>query len=151
MNTSGLNGALLVVGRILISIIFLTSGYGKITGFSGTAAFMESKGMPLASLLLVGAIAVELLGGLSLLLGIKARWGALALFLFLIPTTLIFHAFWGLADAQEAHQQYLAFMKNLTIMGGLLAVAAAGAPQPGLDRLFKGCGCGCNAETPEAK
>lgn len=126
MNVSSCDRALLVAGRVLMSLIFLESGYGKIANFAGTSAFMEAKGMPLVPLMLTGAIAVELLGGLSLLLGLKPRWGALALFLFLIPTTLIFHNFWAVPDAERAMQQ-ISFMKNITIMGGLLAVASAGS------------------------
>ena len=148
MNKSCCDRGLLVAGRVLMSLIFLESAYGKITGFAGTSAFMESKGMPLVPLLLAGAIAVELLGGLSLLLGILPRWGALALFLFLIPTTLIFHNFWGVEDAERAMQQ-IQFMKNLTIMGGLLVVVSAGAGQAGIGCWLKGC-C-CSGKEPEVK
>ena len=90
MPTDRINNFFLILGRVLMSLIFLESGYGKITGFAGTAAFMEAKGMPLVPLLLTGAIVTEIVGGLSLLLGVKAL-RALLLFLFLIPTTLIFH------------------------------------------------------------
>ena len=114
-----------LVGRILMSLIFLISGTFKILGFSGTAAFMASKGMPAASLLLVAALLTELAGGLSLLLGFKARWGALLLFLFLIPTTLIFHNFWAV-PAAAAQTEMGNFIKNLGLMGGLLMVVAFG-------------------------
>lgn len=150
MNATWVNNSLLVMARILMSIIFLKSGYGKIMDFEGTTAYMAAKGMPLVSLFLVGAIAVEIAGGLSLLLGVKARWGALLLFLFMIPTTVIFHKFWGLEGSEAALQQ-IQFMKNLTIMGGLLAVTAAGARQPGLSSMLGGCCCGCNTENAEAK
>lgn len=111
------------VGRILLSAIFIISGLSKIIDWNSTAAFMASKGMPAVPLLLAGAIAVELLGGLSLLLGYRTRWGALALFLFLIPTTLIFHNFWAM-EGMERMNQMQHFLKNLTIMGGLLVVAS---------------------------
>lgn len=150
MNTTKINDSLLVVARIMMSIIFLNSGYGKIMNFEGTSAYMAAKGMPLVSLFLVGAIVVEIGGGLSLLLGLKARWGALSLFLFLIPTTLIFHKFWGL-EASEAAMQQIHFLKNLTIMGGLLAVAAAGARQPGLGSLCGGCCCSCKTESADTQ
>ena len=83
MNTSTLNKSLLVIGRILMGIIFVESGFGKIMDFDGTAAYMAAKGMPMVSLLLLGAIAAEIGGGLSLILGFRARLGALALFLFI--------------------------------------------------------------------
>ncbi len=128
------DGVVPLIGRVLIALIFLLSGYGKITGWDQTAGFMSAAGMPLVPLFLAGAIAVELLGGLSLLLGIKARVGGAALFLFMIPTTLIFHGFWKL-EGPEQHMQMLMFMKNLAIMGGLGFVAAYGSGRYSLDRL----------------
>src|SRR5688500_672914 len=115
-----------LVGRILLAIIFIKSGFGKITGFEGTAAYMASKGLPMTQILLIGTIVIELLGGIMLVVGYKARWAALAIFLWLIPTTLIFHKFWGLADAKEASTQQIHFLKNITIMGGMLMVYAFG-------------------------
>lgn len=114
---------LLVSGRVLLSVIFLLSGLGKIIDWDGNAQAMASQGMPLIPLLLIGAIITELVGGLSVLLGWKARWGALLLFLYLIPTTLIFHNFWAFTGA-EMQTQLVNFLKNLSIMGGLLLVAA---------------------------
>ncbi|HEY2922284.1 MAG TPA: DoxX family protein [Candidatus Binatia bacterium] len=114
---------LLVSGRVLLSVIFLLSGLGKIIDWDGNAQAMASQGMPLIPLLLIGAIITELAGGLSVLLGWKARWGALLLFLYLIPTTLIFHNFWAFTGA-EMQTQLVNFLKNLSIMGGLLLVAA---------------------------
>ena len=119
-------------GRILLSLMFIISGWGKITGFAGTAGYMASVGMPFPQLLLVGAIVVELGCGLMLLAGWKARLAALAMFLFIIPTTLIFHNFWA-ADAAQAQNQMIHFMKNVTIMGGMLYVMAFGAGPLSLD------------------
>jgi putative oxidoreductase len=108
------------LGRVLLAIIFLLSGIGKIADFGGTQQYMAQYGMPLTAVLLVGAILFEVGGGLSLLLGWKVRYGAFALILFLIPATLIFHT-----DFAE-RAQMINFLKNLAIMGGLLALAAAG-------------------------
>lgn len=122
-----------LVGRALLSSIFVIAGWGKITGFSGTAAYMASKGMPMPDVLLVPTIIIELGGGLMLLLGWKARWAALAIFLFVIPTTLIFHAFWAV-DAAQVQNQMINFMKNLAIMGGMLYVVAYGSGPCSLDK-----------------
>jgi len=119
-------------GRILLSLMFIISGWGKLTGFSGTAGYMASMGVPFPELLLPFAIAIELGGGLMLLFGWKARLAALAMFLFIIPTTLIFHNFWA-ADAASAQNQMIHFMKNVTIMGGMLYVMAFGAGPLSLD------------------
>lgn len=119
-------------GRILLSLMFIISGWGKITGFAGTAGYMASKGMPFPELLLVGTIIIELGGGLLLLAGWQARFAALAIFLFIIPATLIFHNFWAV-DPAQAQGQMIHFMKNLTIMGGMLYVMAFGAGPLSLD------------------
>jgi putative oxidoreductase len=132
MNSNVSNAAVLV-GRILLGLLFIISGFGKITGYEGTAGYMASKGMPFVNLLLPAAIAVELGGGLLLALGFKARWAALAIFLFLIPTTLIFHAFWGI-DPKEAATQQVNFLKNVAIMGGMLMVFAHGPGAYGVDK-----------------
>src|SRR4051794_5610573 len=113
-----------LVGRILLGSIFLLSALGKVTGWSTTAGYMASKGMPLVPFFLAAAMLVELGGGLSLLTGFQARWGALALAAYLIPTTLIFHNFWAF-QGQEQQMQMVHFLKNLAIMGGLFQVAAA--------------------------
>jgi putative oxidoreductase len=124
-------------GRILLSLMFIISGWGKITGFAGTAGYMASKGMPFSEVLLVGAIFAELGCGLMLLLGWKARFAALAIFLFIIPATLVFHNFWA-ADAAQAQNQMIHFMKNVTIMGGMLYVMAFGAGPLSLDNRRSG-------------
>jgi len=122
-----------LAGRTLLAVLFVVSGFGKVTGFAGTAAYMASKGMPMPEALLVGAIVVELLGGLMIVAGWKSRWAALAIFLFLIPTTLIFHNPAGLAG-QEAQTQMIHLMKNVSIMGGMLLLAAFGPGAWSVDR-----------------
>jgi putative oxidoreductase len=122
-----------LVARILLSGMFIYSGFGKIGGFDGLVGYIASKGMPWPPLMGVGAIVAELGGGLLLLIGWKARWAALAIFLFLIPTTLVFHPFWGIPPEQVMAQQ-INFMKNVTIMGGMLMVWAFGPGRLSLDR-----------------
>src|SRR5262245_64475812 len=112
-------------GRILLSAIFLFSGVGKLMDWSGTAGGMEKHGMVAVPIFLAGAIALELGGGLSVLLGWKARWGAVALLVFLVPATLIFHNFWAEEGAARMNQM-THFMKNTALMGGLLMVVAVG-------------------------
>ena len=131
MNTNRDLAALL--GRILLTFMFVYSGFGKITGFEGTVGYIASKGMPVPQLMAIGAIAVELGAGLLLLVGYKARWAALAIFLFLIPATLIFHNFWASPPA-EFRMQQINFMKNFAIMGGMLMVWAFGPGRFALDR-----------------
>ncbi len=114
------------VGRILLALIFVISGFGKITGFEGAVGYIASKGLPLPQLGAVLAIVVELGAGILLVIGWQARWAATVLFLFLIPTTLIFHNFWSV-EAAHRPMQTIQFMKNLCIMGGMLYIMAFGA------------------------
>ncbi len=123
-----------LIGRILLVILFVKSGWGKIPGFEGTAAYMASKGLPMAQVLLVASIFIELAGAAMIAIGFKARWGAAAVFLWMIPVTLVFHAFWAIPDAKEAGMQQIHFLKNLAIMGGLAMVYAFGPGRYSLDK-----------------
>ena len=115
-----------LAARILLAQIFIISGVGKIGKFAGTAAYIASMGMPMAEALLVLTIALELGGGILLVLGWQARWLATAFFGFTFLTAVIFHPFWS-ADAASFANQLNNFMKNLSIMGGMLYVMAYGA------------------------
>lgn len=110
---------LALAGRLLLAAIFLATAFGKITNFSGTTAFMESHGMFWAPFFCALAIAVEALGGVSLVLGFHARWGAAALGAYLVVTTVVFHGAGG-PDAR------IHILKNVAILGGLLQVMAFG-------------------------
>src|SRR4051812_16723578 len=122
-------------GRILLSLIFLLAGLMKVMDWNGTAAYMASKGMPAIPFFLTIAILFELGAGTCLLFGFQARSAALALVLYLIPTTLVFHNFWS-ATGPEHQNQMHHFLKNLAIMGGLTTVVAFGAGALSIDTLL---------------
>jgi len=122
-----------LAGRILMALIFLISGFGKLTNFSGTAGSMASKGMLMAEFLLVGAIIFELGGAIMLVIGWKVRWGALMLILFTVPATLTFHNLWTV-DAAQYQNQLAHFMKNVAMIGGLLYMMAFGAGPLSFDK-----------------
>ena len=122
----------ILIGRILLVLIFLNSGIGKIGNFEGTAKYMASHGMPYANYFLVGAIFFELVGSLTVILGYFTRFGALLLLIFLIPTTLIFHT--NFVDPM----QKIHFMKNVSMFGGCFILFAAGAGRFSLDYLLRG-------------
>jgi putative oxidoreductase len=113
-----------VVGRVALATIFIASGLGKLAGWRGTVAYAGSKGV--SETLLAIATALELIGAVSVLVGFKARWGALALIIFLVPVTLVFHNFWAVPAAQQ-QMEMVNFLKNLAICGGLLIVFGRGA------------------------
>jgi len=121
----------MLIGRILLVLIFLQSGIGKIENFGGMAQYMASYGMPYTNFFLVGAIFFELVGSATVILGYFARFGALLLLIFLIPTTLIFHS--NFAD----QVQMIMFMKNVSMLGGCLIVLASGAGRFSLDSLLR--------------
>ena len=121
-------------GRLMIAFIFLLSGFGKITGYAGTAAYMASKGMPMIGVLLPLTILTELGGGLALVAGFKARWVALLLAGFSLLSALIFHDFWSVTDAMQHMNQQIHFLKNVSMAGGLLMVFALGAGPYAVDK-----------------
>jgi putative oxidoreductase len=132
MNSSIVSLAALV-GRVLLAAMFVTAGFAKIGGFDGTVGFIASKGLPLPSLLAAGTIALEIVGGLALVVGFKARWAALALAAFTLVASVIFHAYWAM-PADQQYVQQLMFMKNLAVAGGMLMVFAFGPGRFSIDR-----------------
>ena len=114
-----------LLGRVLISAIFIVAGYGKIGAYAGTAGYMESQGVPGALLPLV--IATELGAGILVVLGLFTRYAALALAGFSGLSALLFHA--NFAD----QTQQILFMKNFAMAGGFLFLFAHGAGALSLD------------------
>ena len=127
----GWNAFASLTGRILLVFIFFMSGTGKIGNFEGTAQYMAKVGMPLTTFFLLGAIFLELVGSMTILLGYFTRFGAILLLFFLIPPTLIFHGHFG-DPGQKIH-----FMKNVSMVGGLLVLLSAGAGRFSLDYLLR--------------
>ena len=124
--------AFALIGRILIALLFVPAGWGKIAGFAGTVGFIASKGVPLPEVCAALAIAVELGLGLLLLVGWQARWAALGLAVFTFVISFIFHNYWAVPEAQVMAQR-LNFFKNMAIAGGLFGFAAFGAGGWSLD------------------
>jgi len=122
-----------LVGRLLLAAIFITSGFGKITGFEGTVGYIASKGLPLPQVAAIIAIIVELGGGILLAIGYKARWAALALAVFTLVAGILFHNYWAVEAAQKMGQQ-INFWKNVAMTGGFLMAYAFGPGRYSLDR-----------------
>ena len=127
-----LQNPLALVGRILLALMFVLAGASKIGGFAGTVGYMQAKGVPAAQVLAVLTIVLELGGGLALVFGIYTRWVALAMGLFTLLVSFIFHNFWAMPEAQQMTNQ-LMFMKNISVAGGLFALVAFGAGTLSLD------------------
>jgi len=114
-----------LLGRLMMTYIFATSGIGKIFGWSGNVAYMGTRHLPMIPLLLGVALVIEVGGSISLITGYQARIAAFVMFWYTTAVTLIFHNYWAaneaMAGMQETH-----FRKNLAIMGGLLILAYSG-------------------------
>jgi len=147
--TTIFQSAVTLLARILLSLIFIASGLGHLFDWGGTIKFMSAHGMAMegvlgsagasvVQVLLAFAVTFLLLGGLSILLGIRARAGAMLLVFFLIPTTLIFHNFWTYdTTSMEYKMQMINFMKNSAILGGVLMVLAFGSGGFSVDAMLQ--------------
>jgi putative oxidoreductase len=112
-------------GRVLYSLIFLAAGPAHFQ--PAVIGYAAAQGVPLASVVVPLSGIIALVGGLSIALGYKARWGAWLLVLFLVPVTLAMHRFWGLSDPQIAQLQQAMFLKNVGLLGAALLVANVGS------------------------
>jgi len=117
---------LVLLGRVLLALMFVKAGFGKLGNIDGTAAYIASGGLPMPAVLAVLVGLLELVGGIALIVGFKARWAALALGVFTLLASVLFHKFWAVPEAQQTVQQ-LMFLKNMAVAGGMFMVAALGA------------------------
>ncbi len=129
MNTQA---PVVVVARVLLALMFILAGFSKFAGLEGTAGYIASKGLPMPQVLAFLTAALEVVGGLALAIGFQARIAALALALFTLLASVLFHNFWAM-PADQAFVQQLMFMKNLAIVGGLLFVFSFGAGPASVD------------------
>ena len=122
-----------LLGRMLLVILFFISGFGKIPGYEGTAAYIASRGLPMPQVLAAISILIELGGAIAIAIGWKTRFAAAVLALFMIVITPVFHKFWDI-PAEEAAVQQIHFIKNVSILGGFLLLFAFGPGRYSLDQ-----------------
>ena len=123
---------IVLIARLLLALMFVLAGASKFAGLGGTAGYIASKGLPLPMLLAFATAALEVLGGLAIIVGFQTRIAAGALAAFTLLATLLFHNYWAMPADQQSVQQ-LMFMKNLSVTGGLLLLVAFGAGGMSLD------------------
>lgn len=128
-----MSDALSLTGRVLLALLFLLSGFDKIGAFAGTAGYIASKGLPMSQVVAGATIVFEVLGGLLLAIGFKARWVAAAFAAFTLLAAFIFHPYWSMPEAQQALQKIM-FLKNLAIAGGMLLLVAYGPGRWSVDK-----------------
>jgi putative oxidoreductase len=117
---------LVLIGRIFFSTIFVLAGYSHVMS-NQLITYASNAGVPSPGFLVPLAGLLAFFGGLSVLLGYKAKWGAWFIVLFLVPVTLVMHPFWGVTDSQMAMMQMTMFQKNLSMLGGALLIAYFGS------------------------
>ena len=122
----------ILVARILLLVLFLVFGWGKLTDYSGTAGYMARTGAPVPSVAALVAIAVEVPVALAVALGVWTRPLALLLALYTLGTGLIGHPFWAMEGAAR-YANAINFYKNISIIGGFLLLYVAGAGRYSLD------------------
>lgn len=116
---------IILLGRIFFAAIFIISSPKHFTG--ALTEYAASHGVPMPHLLVPLSGVLALLGGLSILFGYRAQIGAWLIVIFLVPVTLMIHAFWGLQNSQEIQLQQIMFFKNLSMLGGALFIAYFGS------------------------
>jgi putative oxidoreductase len=130
LNTAIKSAGAALVGRVLLAAIFIILGFAKISGFAVMSQFAAANNVPFPDLAILIAIVIELVGGLMIALGWQTKNAALGIFFFLIPVTYYFHT--NFLDPM----QMTMFLKNLSIMGGLLLLASFGPGKYSLDEML---------------
>jgi uncharacterized membrane protein YphA (DoxX/SURF4 family) len=115
-----MGGIVLLIGRVVFSFFFIYSGFNHLTKLNMMAQYAGSAGVPAPTLAVAVTGLMLLAGGLSILLGVRPRWGALLLLVFLVPTSLMMHKFWGISDPMMAANQAAHFWKNISLAGAAL-------------------------------
>jgi putative oxidoreductase len=122
-----------LIARILIAPLFLVAGYNKLMAVAGTAGYFAKLGFPMPDVMVWVAIAIEVGGGLLLLIGWKTRWVSWLLIVFVAIATFMAHRFWAV-DAAQYTNQLNAFLKNIAVIGGLLMFVAHGPGSASVDK-----------------
>jgi putative oxidoreductase len=127
------NPLVLLLARVYLAALFVVAGYNKITNIAGTTGYLGKLGVPAPGTLVWIVIAIELLGGLLIVVGWKTRWVAWVMAGFTLATAILGHAFWSAEGAQFASQM-TQFLKNIAIMGGFMLLAVAGPGRFSVDK-----------------
>jgi uncharacterized membrane protein YphA (DoxX/SURF4 family) len=125
MRTLNLKNVAFAIARTLLVATFVVSAIKHLTHWTAALDEMTGLGMPRSGFLMAGSIVLRLSGGLSVLTGIRGRWGAVLLLAFVLPATFLGHAFWTMPLVQQPHER-VEFLNNLSMSGGVLFVLIAG-------------------------
>ncbi|HTR08053.1 MAG TPA: DoxX family protein [Paraburkholderia sp.] len=121
------------IARLALAILFLWGGAMKLLGYAGFVGYLHSKGVPYAPYGAIAATAIELLGGIALVLGVRMRAVAFVLALYAIVTAILGHDFWNMTQASLQQDEVIHFWKNVAIAGGFLLLTVTGAGRASVD------------------
>ena len=127
---------LILIGRIMLAWVFVGVAYGAITNFAGSVAYFTSQKLFPPELWTWVALLLEILMSVSLILGVGTRYGAILVFVFVVVATAIAHRYWEYPAGPQQIGQYNNFLKNISIMGGALAILVTGGGRFSLDRML---------------
>ena|SRR5438128_1451858 len=128
------NATVLLVGRVLLGLLFAYFGYMKLMNIGGTEQYFAKWGFPMPQVTAWVAVIFELVGGLMIIAGWKARWAAWALAVYVVIATAVAHRFWTV-DSAQVFNQTSHFFKNISIIGGLVLLAAVGPGRHSVDKV----------------
>ena len=131
---NGQKDGVALIGRIALAAIFVLSGLEKLVDFTGTASMIAGAGVPLPTVAAAVAVVIELGGGLAIFAGWMTRVAALAIVVFLIIVSPIFHNFWTMEGEARMMNQVM-FLKNVSMLGGFLLLMAFGPGRYSVDKL----------------
>lgn len=127
---------LILIGRILLTWVFVGSAYGAIANFNGSVGYFRSLNVPAPELFTAATVALEVLMSAALIFGLGTRYVAILVFLFVLSATAIAHRYWDYPPGAQQIGQYNNFLKNISIMGGAILMFVTGAGRFSLDRKF---------------
>ncbi|MFC5428954.1 DoxX family protein [Paraburkholderia denitrificans] len=123
------------IARIALAVLFLWGGAMKLLGYAGFMGYLHTKGVPYATIAAPVAVAVELLGGIALVIGVRTRAVGFLLAVYTIATAVFGHDFWNITDAAQQQDAVVHFWKNIAIAGGFLLLMVTGAGRASIDAM----------------
>ena len=126
---------LVLVARIALAVLFLWGGVMKLLGFAGFVGYLQTRGVPYAQVGAAIAVAIELLGSLALVFGVRIRAVGFGMALYAVATAIVGHDFWNVTDAALQEDMAVHFWKNVAIAGGFLLLVVTGAGRLSVDAM----------------
>lgn len=131
--TRAVDSGIILIARLALSVLFLWSGVMKLLGYGAFVGYLQAKGVPFVQIAAAVATAIEVIGGIFLVVGFMIRPLGLLMAVYTIATAILGHDFWNVADAAVQHDMVIHFWKNVGIAGGFLLLYVTGAGGASID------------------